>query len=175
MGQVHALINSPQIMAYHKDLPKIPIVSASIMFKDKESAIRYVLVMTHLQYLRGEWEKLMGNKCQDRQAFSAKKRRLLAGAEKYYDRHIMEEENDKLKEELMKEWARNEASELIPSRELAMTEPTEIIPNVNFNNLSLRKVSESLEKYTQDFLANSHKKEGFTYIKELTLMQKFLN
>lgn len=125
LGQVHGLVNSPQIMPFHKDLPKIPIVYASILLKDKDAAIRYVVVVTHLQYLRGEWEKLTGNsKCQDRQAFTEKKKRMLADAEKYYDRHILEEENDKLKEELMREWARNEVSNLIPSREIALTEPT---------------------------------------------------
>lgn len=36
-------------------------------------------------------------------------------------------------------------------------------------------MSESLEKYTQDFLANSNKKEGFAHIKELTIMQRLLN
>lgn len=35
-------------------------------------------------------------------------------------------------------------------------------------------MSETLEKYTQEFLANSGRKEGFSYIKELTIMQKFL-
>lgn len=111
-------------MSFHNDLPKVPIVFASILLKDKESAIKYVVVMTHLQYLRGEWERLIGNnKCQDRQAFIDKRRILLADAEKYYDLHIIEEENDKLKEELMKEWARNEVSMLIPSRELSLTEP----------------------------------------------------
>lgn len=112
-------------MPFHKDLPKIPIVYASILLKDKDAAIRYVVVVTFLQYLRGEWQKLMGNnRCQDRHAFPEKRKRLLAEAEKYYDQHILEEQNDKLKEELMREWARNEVDNLIPSREIALTEPT---------------------------------------------------
>jgi hypothetical protein len=48
LGELHLLLNSPELVPFHDELPNLPIVHALTTFKKKDAALRYMTALADL-------------------------------------------------------------------------------------------------------------------------------
>lgn len=65
---------------------------------------------------------------------------------KFMKSHIYEEKDDKIIELIMKEWGLQESMGCLPSKSLSRVEPDLLIPDIKLQNLSLKRISELLQR-----------------------------